>query len=295
MTLDFALIGAPRSGTTSLARWLAKQPEVLLSDPKEPFYFAMDELPNLRKSQGVDNLGDYEAMFKKRRPEHRLTGEASTLYLYSQRAIQRLLAYKPDVKLVVVVREPAPLVVSFYQQMKLMGFETRPLPVAWRSSVQRQSVPDSFPDPLLSDYQRIGSVGSAIHQLLDLVEPENVRLLSMAELINDTKPTLLKLSEFLGVSAPEIPDRLPATNSARTPRGPSATFLRRPFVRKRLRRVKSSLDLRHVEGLRRLRDSMLYRPAPEVGSEFIATLNHALETERIVGSEMVAGKLGLGG
>ena len=38
---DFFLIGAPRCGTTSLSRYLADNPQVCFSRPKEPHYFSL--------------------------------------------------------------------------------------------------------------------------------------------------------------------------------------------------------------------------------------------------------------
>jgi Sulfotransferase family len=38
---DFFLVGAPRCGTTSLSRYLAANPQVCFSRPKEPHYFSL--------------------------------------------------------------------------------------------------------------------------------------------------------------------------------------------------------------------------------------------------------------
>ena len=37
--IDMAVIGVPKSGTTSLYTWLASHPDVQGSEPKETYYF----------------------------------------------------------------------------------------------------------------------------------------------------------------------------------------------------------------------------------------------------------------
>jgi len=36
---DFFVVGAPRCGTTSFCRYLARNPQICFSQPKEPHYF----------------------------------------------------------------------------------------------------------------------------------------------------------------------------------------------------------------------------------------------------------------
>ena len=47
---NFLIIGAPKSGTTSLAQYLAQHPEVYISPKKEPYFFAFE-------NEQVDFLG----------------------------------------------------------------------------------------------------------------------------------------------------------------------------------------------------------------------------------------------
>ena len=47
---DFFLVGAPRCGTTSLSRYLAANPQVCFSRPKEPHYFALLPAAGLQQS-----------------------------------------------------------------------------------------------------------------------------------------------------------------------------------------------------------------------------------------------------
>jgi hypothetical protein len=47
-TPNFFIVGAAKSGTTSVARYLAEHPQVFMSPIKEPSYFARDIIPDLQ-------------------------------------------------------------------------------------------------------------------------------------------------------------------------------------------------------------------------------------------------------
>jgi hypothetical protein len=55
---DFLVIGAPKSGTTSVYRYLEGHPEVFLSEPKEPRYFAFPDTPPRFVGPGARKLND---------------------------------------------------------------------------------------------------------------------------------------------------------------------------------------------------------------------------------------------
>src|SRR4029078_338240 len=91
------IVGAPRSGTTALHAYLSTHPDVFMSDPKEPMYWA-DDLPGAMRSSHapVATLDEYLALFAKAEPRHRVIGEASPIYLRSRSAIPRIEAFAPD-------------------------------------------------------------------------------------------------------------------------------------------------------------------------------------------------------
>jgi hypothetical protein len=69
---NFFIIGAARSGTTSLYHYLGRHPDVFMSPVKEPRYFAMDGAPRATELPGeqrlwsgtIDTREAYEALFQ---------------------------------------------------------------------------------------------------------------------------------------------------------------------------------------------------------------------------------------
>lgn len=60
---NFFITGAPKCGTTSMARWLAEHLNIYMSPVKEPNFFNTDDQWTVTRT-----LRQYEALFPKRRP-----------------------------------------------------------------------------------------------------------------------------------------------------------------------------------------------------------------------------------
>ena len=86
---NFFIIGAGKSGTTSLYHYLKQHPDVFMSTVKEPLFFAFAGQhvtwagPGAEKlvSRAITSLEDYQALFHEGFGRTAL-GEASSAYLY---------------------------------------------------------------------------------------------------------------------------------------------------------------------------------------------------------------------
>ncbi|MEY2454208.1 MAG: hypothetical protein QOD92_3782 [Acidimicrobiaceae bacterium] len=110
---DFLIIGAMRSGTTSLARYLGAHPGVYVAPNKELHFFdrAFD--------RGLDH---YRQQFARARGDQS-AGEATQTYLYDTTALDRIAATLPDVKLIAILRNPVDRAYSHYWQKRAYGRE----------------------------------------------------------------------------------------------------------------------------------------------------------------------------
>lgn len=111
------LVGAQKSGTTSLALMLGGHPQVFMSNPKEPGYLAFGaEGYRFLDGRGrecraaswvVHSENDYLDLFRAAPPEVQVLGEASTWYLAEPGMAERLQSFSPDARVVVILRQPA--------------------------------------------------------------------------------------------------------------------------------------------------------------------------------------------
>ena len=108
-TPDFIIIGAMKCATSTLHDQLVIQPDILMSDPKEPNFFSNDEI----YAQGLDWYSD---LFRDA-DDNTLCGESSTHYTklptYPE-TLPRMQAAMPALKLIYVMRHPIDRLISQY-------------------------------------------------------------------------------------------------------------------------------------------------------------------------------------
>ena len=125
---DFVILGAQRSGTTSLYDWLSDHPAVVPATRKEVHYF------DLHYDRG---LGWYRAHFPMGHGAH-LTGEATPYLLFHPLAPDRVARdLPPTTRFVVLLRHPVQRAVSHYWHERRMGTESETLAVAVAAEEQR--------------------------------------------------------------------------------------------------------------------------------------------------------------
>lgn len=131
MTLpNLLLVGAAKSGTTSLYHYLNEHPEIYMAHPKEPRFFSYCGSKKFN-SIAITDFSDYQKIFNGTAKE-KIIGEASVNYLYyHQRAIKNIKKYLPnyqETKIIVIVRQPAHRAFSHYchdlsKKLTAMPFE----------------------------------------------------------------------------------------------------------------------------------------------------------------------------
>jgi hypothetical protein len=110
---QFLVVGASRSGTTSLHEYLRQHPNISLPLRKETHFFVCDKesIPSPRVYLGrvldeyIDNLNGYLNEFENK-PSATTFGEICPSYLTYPNAAQNIKKYVPDVKILCIVRDP---------------------------------------------------------------------------------------------------------------------------------------------------------------------------------------------
>lgn len=134
---EFLIIGAVKSGTSSLFTYLKKHPNVVASDRKEINYF--DRYYSRGLAWYRSHFPTFMAVRKAKLNGKKklITGEATPGYLFHPLAAQRVRETIPTVKLIVLLRNPVDLVYSFYQQQYRRGLETLSLEKALEQETAR--------------------------------------------------------------------------------------------------------------------------------------------------------------
>ena len=120
MSRHLFIIGAQRSGTTTLAQALDAHPRIRFAKPIRP------EPKYLLKPMDQTSVADYEARYFAGLPEDVLRGEKSTSYIEYPEVARRITAMFPGARCIALLRDPVERAVSNYWFSVQHGHEKRP-------------------------------------------------------------------------------------------------------------------------------------------------------------------------
>lgn len=190
MRANLFIIGMPRSGTTSMAFWLARHPDVLLSRPKEPGYH-VTELPMEGR---VSTAAAYAACFAGATHERFLL-DATPWYFYSAAAIKSIAAI-PEAQVIVHLRDPVSQLISLHNHHVLKNIEPEP-DLAKALFTPRPPHPVDFRRGL--DYLDVGRFGSHLERLFDHVSRDRVHVVETHRMEVRPQEVHLELLSSLGL------------------------------------------------------------------------------------------------
>jgi hypothetical protein len=193
---DFLIVGAMRSGTTTLFRLLAAHPEIGGAPGKEIRFF------DLHFDRGLDW---YQGRFS---PVAgcRLIGEASQTYMYDPVASKRLLALLPHAKLIAILRDPVDRAYSHYWLNKARGRE----PLDFSHALGEESARIGR-DPIsryLYSYVDRGRYHVQLQRLSDPLDDAHLHVVLFDDLRDDPAATYRELCRFLHVDDSFVPGLL---------------------------------------------------------------------------------------
>jgi len=200
---DFLMIGAQKSGTTSLFHYLRQHPQILPSKIKEVHYFDGGMIPT------VDNYKLGEQWYKAHFPlkifmnKRCRTGEASPLYIFNPLAPKRIFDLLPEVKIIAVLRNPTERAIShFFHEMRRE--EILPIDEALRAEEARLAPViknNNFKDKIFrkSSFKSRGHYKEQLERYLEYFPMENLHVICSEDLFSDTESELVKVFDFLGV------------------------------------------------------------------------------------------------
>lgn len=197
---DFLIIGAMKSGTTTLHHYLAHNPDIYISKPKEVDYFSQDK----NYQRGADW---YAELFAPARPEQ-ICGEVSPSYTRFPRFAEtpkRIAALLPGVKLIYIMRHPVERFYSNYVYERAYG----------RTDTIRETL-DNRPYVLETSNYML-----QINRYLEYFPRDQMLPLLLDDLKRDPDAVISQLLEFLGVTSR---CEVPAEPFQANPRGRNVTM-----------------------------------------------------------------------
>jgi len=182
--LDFVGIGAEKAGTTWIADCLREHPEVEIPKVKEIFFFNDYDphflsIKNYRYARG---LSWYARQFNNNKNDKKI-GEISPTYLYSRVAAERIKKDFPQVKIIIVLREPVSRAFSQYIHDKRLGVIKD---ITFDEAIR-----------MYRNYLEKGYYSKHLKNYIELFGRQNILVLVHEDLLSRSKESLKSLYSFL--------------------------------------------------------------------------------------------------
>lgn len=197
---DFLVVGAAKSGTTSLYSYLQQHPQIFMSKNKEPCFFSFAEAKEkdediFNRINIVSDFHKYLDLFKDA-GDSRIAGEASTVYLYLyEETIKNIKKYHPhwkELKIIIIIRDPAERAFSHYLNDRAGGLLNFPF----------EEVIEKWKSRQLSKYYNYIDYGFYYNQIKSYKDTfDQVRVYLFENLEVNSKQLVHDLLEFLGVDS----------------------------------------------------------------------------------------------
>ncbi len=210
------VVGAPRCGTTALHDLLAQHPEIYMSPFKEPHFFNGDINRRFVEYQGQTNdpltwdLEPYLRLFARAEAES-VRGESSVYYLFSPEAVERIHAFNPDAKIVIMLRDPHEFQRSLHARLRQAGDEDcADFARAMDLEVDRRAgrnVPITVRFPEILYYSYYAEFSRWIQAYRDKFGQHQVKVMLLDDMKRDAQASYSDLLCFLEVDDFPVPAR----------------------------------------------------------------------------------------
>lgn len=204
----FLIVGAQRCGTTSMFKTLAQHPDVASPFLRKGIHYF--DKNYARPWEWYRGHFPIEASSRARRRGRRVhTGESSPYYMFHPHAIARIAGDLPDVRLLMLVRDPVERAYSAHAHEYARGFETLRFEEAIAAEparladVEAQLRSDAAQERMVFQHNAYLARGRYIEQIeriVDLVGAERLHVVDSGDFFADPGPVFTRVEDFLGLA-----------------------------------------------------------------------------------------------
>lgn len=190
--LDFIVAGAQKSGTTALHYFLKKHPRIALPDRGEMHFFDDEEI--------FSRPVDYELLHRHFRPVAKsvIAGEVTPSYLYWEPAMERIWNYNPQIKLIILLRNPIDRAFAHWNMQRFKDRE----PLDFIDALKEE--PRRIVQPLAIESRRFayvdrGFYSGQLERVFKFFPREQVKIVKFEDFRDRKQETLDGIFDFIGV------------------------------------------------------------------------------------------------
>lgn len=183
---SFLVVGGVKCGTYSLYEYLKFHPRIAVPRKKELGYFAND-----RRYPDPDWYRQQFRVRPKDKRRIRASGEFTPSYCFSP-CIERIHAFNPEIKLIMMVRNPIARAVSQYHMYRKKGMENRP--------IEQAILADNGERPHISHaYLSRGRYHEQLVRMHQYFPPHQILVQRLEDLAQTPQAVMDRITGFLGL------------------------------------------------------------------------------------------------
>ena len=202
MKVDFFIVGAPKSGTTSLYHYLNEHPHVEMSSQKEPDYFSDREIHEQGMYYGknrINTIDLYEDLFDQKKGV--VYGESSVSYLFYENVPENLKSYNSNAKIIIMLRNPIDRAFSHY----LMDYRLGLVSDSFEDIINKKSNHKKA-HLFYQQYIEVSEYSKQIQRYFKVFDKGNILIVDYDNFKIDVAGTVNEVYHFLNISTEFVAD-----------------------------------------------------------------------------------------
>ena len=191
--VGFIICGTQKGGTTALDYYLRLHNQICMAKKKEVHFFDEDKFFKI----GSPNYSYYHSFFKPHQ-NHKIIGEATPIYMYWENTIKRIYHYNRNMKLIIVLRNPADRAFSHWNMETHRKRENR----SFWEAINEEMENDAKTNKQHRTYSYVGRgfYSRQITEILKYFNKNQLLTIRNSNLRNDPNKILKKVTKFLSIS-----------------------------------------------------------------------------------------------
>lgn len=191
------IVGAPRSGTTSLHEYLNQSIEIYMSSLKEPNFFGVENCYSRYLKNIPKNQNEYLKLFDPGK-SRKYIGESSTIYLSNEYTPKRIHSKSPNAKIIIILRDPIERAFSHYFHHFQMDFKSIQVTFDEQIKLELERGTDFNEYDIRLEF---GLYYQDVKRYIDEFGTQNVKIILFEEFVKNITKTIFEVSEFLNISS----------------------------------------------------------------------------------------------
>ena len=223
--VNFFIVGQPKSGTTSLYKYLNQHPDIFFLNNKEPHIFCKDFHKSSDKFYRKQKYFEYREKsciknLMKGYNNQKIIAEATTNYLFSKTSAKEIYNYNKDSKILIILRNPFDYLESLHSYYYTKFIDNNSdINISledqkFRKQLKRIPFGVKCPDFLL--YSNRVRYYEQIKRYYDLFDENNIKIILYEEFKSNNSKYLREVLEFLNLKSSSEIDLSSKANTSKS-------------------------------------------------------------------------------